>query len=62
MSWTKRLLLALPFAIAAVLNAFILAVDRLHLRREHIAGYGFVFGTPWAWLLDGGWFPHTHNR
>ena len=62
MVWTKRFLLALPFAIAAVLNVLLLAADRLHLRSEHIAGYGFLFATPWAWLLDNGWFPHVHSR
>jgi len=62
MNWTKRLLLALSFAIAAVLNALMLAVDRLHLQREHIAGYGFLYGAPWAWILDHGWFPNPHNR
>ena len=62
MAWTKRLLLALPFAIAAALNVLSLAADRLHLRREHVAGYGFLFFTPWAWLLDHGWLPHVHSR
>jgi hypothetical protein len=62
MVWTKRFLLALPFAIAAVLNVFLLIADRFHLRSEHIAGYGFLFGTPWAWLLDRGWFGHVRTR
>jgi len=62
MGWTKRILLALPFAIASVLNGLMVAADRLHLHREHIAGYGFLFATPWAWLLDSGWFPNIHNR
>ena len=52
MRWTRRLLVASPFAIASVLNVLMLGVDRLHLHREHIAGYGFLFGTPWAWLID----------
>jgi hypothetical protein len=56
MVWTKRFLLALPFAIAAVLNALMLVADRLHIRSEHIAGYGFLFATPWAWLIDYIWF------
>jgi hypothetical protein len=56
MVWTKRFLLALPFVIGAVLNVLLLVADRFHLRSEHIAGYGFLFGTPWAWLLDRGWF------
>src|SRR5260370_40773752 len=56
MVWTKRFFLALPFAIAAVLNVLMLVADRLHIRSEHIAGYGFLFGTPWAWLIDYIWF------
>jgi hypothetical protein len=62
MRWTKRLLVALPFVIAFVLNGFMVAADRLHLHREHIAGYCFLFGTPWSWLLDRGWVPNIHNR
>ena|SRR6266478_4926639 len=62
MGWTRRLLVALPFAIAAVLNALMLAVERLHLRREHIAGYGFLFATPWAWLVDHLWFENGLHR
>jgi hypothetical protein len=60
MSWTKRLLLALPFAIAAVLTVLLLGVDRQH--GQHVAGYCFLFGTPWAWLLDRGWFGHVRSR
>ena len=62
MVWTKRFLLALPFAIAAALNVLMLVADRFHLRSEHIAGYGFLFGTPWAWLLDHGWFGGARSR
>ena len=62
MSWIKRLLLATPFGIAAVLNLLSLFADQLHLRRERVAGYGFLFATPWAWLLDHGWFAAVHSR
>src|SRR5438874_13692070 len=62
MIWIKRSLIALPFAIAGVLNVLAIAADRLHLHREHVAGFVFLFATPWAWLLDRGWFPITHNR
>jgi len=62
MIWTKRILLALPFAAAAALTVLINVADRLHLRREHIAGYGFLFATPWAWLLDRGWFGDVRSR
>jgi len=63
MVWIKRFLITLPFAIAAVLNVLVIVADRFHLHREHVAGYGFLFSTPWAWLLDHpGWFPNVHNR
>jgi hypothetical protein len=62
MAWFRRILLAIPFAIATVLNVLSLNADRLHLHREHVAGYGFLFGAPWAWLLDRGWAPDYHHR
>jgi hypothetical protein len=62
MIWTRRLLLAFPFAVAATLTVMMNVADRFHWRREHIAGYGFLFSTPWAWLLDRGWFENVHNR
>src|SRR5436190_852803 len=62
MIWTKRILLALPFAAAAALTVLINVADRLHLHREHISGYGFLFATPWAWLLDRGWFGDVRSR
>jgi hypothetical protein len=62
MSRTKRLLLALPFGIAAVLNVLSVFVDRLHLHRQRVAEYVFLFATHWAWLLDRGWFGAVHNR
>ena len=62
MVWIRRFLITLPFAIAAVLNVFLIAADRLHLNRQHVAGYGFLFATPWGWLLDSGWFPIVHSR
>jgi hypothetical protein len=57
MAWFRRILLAAPFAIAAVLNVLALNPDRFHLHREHVAAYGFLFGAPRAWLLDRG--PHV---
>jgi len=62
MAWFRRILLTVPFAIAAVLNVLILNADRFHFHREHIAGYVFLFGTPWAWLLDRGWGPDYHHH
>jgi len=59
MIWIKRLLLVLPFVIAALLNILTAVSDRFQLRREHIAAYGFLFSSPWAWLLD--WVPNPHN-
>lgn len=62
MSWPKRLLLVSPFAVAAVLTALMIVANRLHLRNEQIAGLAFLFGTPWAWLLDHGWFGNVQSR
>jgi len=62
MIWIKRLLPALPFAIAVVLTVLMSIADRFRLSEEHIAGSGFLFATPWAWLLDHDWFGHVHSR
>jgi hypothetical protein len=31
-------------------------------RTERIAGYGFLFATPWARLIDHDWFGRITNR
>lgn len=62
MIWIKRLIVASPFMVAAVLTILINVADRFHWRHEHIAGYGFLFGAPWAWLLDRSWFGSVHPR
>jgi len=63
MRWIKRLLIAAPFVIAAVLNVLSATANRLHLPGERIAGYGFLFAAPWAWLIDlVGGLPDWHNR
>jgi hypothetical protein len=62
MAWATRLVLALPFAIAAVLNVLINVARPLHWRSEHVAGYCFLFGAPWSWLLDHGWFGPFDSR
>ena len=62
LTWFRRILLAVPFATATVLTVPISSADRLHLRSERIAGYGFLFGTPWAWLLDHDWLRNVHSR
>ncbi len=58
MRWIKRLLLAAPFIVALVLNMLMVRAEHFHLYREsqHIAGYGFLFSTPWSWLIDSIWF------
>ncbi len=61
-NWLEKILLALPFVIALLLNVLGIAAGRFHLRGQRIAGYGFMFGTPWAWLLDRGWVGNFHNR
>jgi hypothetical protein len=33
----------------------------LHLHPQHIAGLAFLFGTPWAWLLEHDWFGNRHS-
>jgi len=38
MVWIKRLILSLPFLIAAVLTILMAIADHFHLYREHIAG------------------------
>ena len=49
-SWANRLLIAIPLASAALLNAAMVGVEHLHLRLDYIARYGFVFSGPWRWL------------
>jgi len=62
MIWLKRLLLAFPFAVAAAMTVLMTGTDRFHLRREHVAGFAFLFGVPWGWLLDHDWFGNVHSR
>jgi hypothetical protein len=51
-SWTTRLFVSVPFAIAALLNAVMLGVEHLHLRLAYIARYGFAFTGPWTWFVN----------
>ena len=60
--WLKRILLAAPLAAATALTVLMSSADYFHLHAERIAGYGFLFGTPWAWLLDHDWFGNIHSR
>jgi hypothetical protein len=55
MTWIRRMLLALPFCIAAFLNVRITFADRLSHNLQRVVGYGFLFGAPWTWLTDRGW-------
>ena len=58
----RQTVAALPFVIAGILNAVVIANDFLKVRREPIAGLCFLFATPWGWLLDRGWLGSVHNR
>jgi len=60
MAWLRRTIICLPFVVAALLNLLGCLTDRLHLRREHIAGYAFLFAAPWEWLVET--IPPPHNR
>jgi len=62
MAWASRLVLAFPFAVAVVLNVLCNIARPLHWRSEHVAGYAFLFATPWGWLLDRGWFGPFDSR
>lgn len=45
-------MIAVPLAIAALLNAVMLGVEYVHLRLDYIARYGLIFPGPWAWLVN----------
>jgi hypothetical protein len=60
--WAKRILLLVPLLIAATLNLFVAIARPLNWRSERIAGYGFLFASPWAWLVDHDWFGPLSNR
>ncbi len=58
----KRALLVFPFAVAAVLNILAILARPLGWPSHRIEIYLFLFGTPWSWLLDRGWFDGIHNK
>lgn len=60
--WIRRTLLLLPFGIAATLNLLAVIARPLHLRGQRIAGYGFLFATPGAGLIDHDWFGRINNK
>jgi hypothetical protein len=62
MTWRGRLLLRIPFVIAATLNVLAVIARPLHWRAEHLERYLLLFFAPWAWLLDQGWIPEFQNR
>jgi hypothetical protein len=53
-NWTKRILLALPLAAAFTLTVLLNVPARFQLNRQHFAQTSFLFGRPWAWLLQRG--------
>src|SRR5215475_1433541 len=61
MVWLKRFLLLLPFFITTLLTELIVRADHLHQSKQHLVGYGFLFGSPWAWLIDSVGLPQPHN-
>lgn len=61
MIWAKRILLTLPFAVASVLTVLVSFANRLHIRPQRAAGYGFLFATPWEWLITRLWVPNFHT-
>jgi hypothetical protein len=62
LTWLRRILLAVPIATATILTLLISSADRFHLPLQPVAGYGFLFGTPWAWLLDHDWLGNVRSR
>jgi len=62
MTWRSRIILGIPFVIAASLNVLDIIARPLHWRGEHIDGYCFLFLAPWSWLLDNGWIGPVNNK
>jgi hypothetical protein len=63
MLWSKRFLVALPMAVAAVLTVLNLLSYpfRLPWHPEKVSECVFLFFYPWAWLLDHDWFGDLHS-
>lgn len=55
-NWTKRVFVVVPFGVAFALTVLMNLPSRLPVNRQHIASYGLTFASPWARLLDHGWF------
>jgi hypothetical protein len=62
MRWAKRILLPIPFVIAAALNVAMWASDRYHWHGQHVWRYAFLFGMPWARLLGEIWVPNPRSH
>jgi len=62
MRWIRRSVMLLPFAFAGIFTTRSLFGDALHLSRHTTEKYGFLFATPWAWLLDHYWFGSPNSR
>jgi hypothetical protein len=45
------MLLAMPLLAAAAINVLHAYSVELYLKREHIAGYAFLFAFPWGWVI-----------
>lgn len=54
MTWCKRNVLALLFSIAVLLTVLTTFGDSLHLLREHLPVFAYVFALWWSLLLDYG--------
>jgi hypothetical protein len=62
MRWAKRILLPIPFVIAAALNFAMWASDHYHWQGQHVWRYGFLFGLPWARVLGEIWVPNPRSH
>ena len=64
MPWSKRCLVALPMAVAAVLTVLELLAypDGIPWHPETVSRFVFLFSYPWAWLLDHDWFGLQSGR
>jgi len=51
----KTIVTLIAFVVAAVLNVLMLPLTDFTCT-GNIRRYGFLFGAPWAWRLDHGWF------
>jgi hypothetical protein len=47
-----RIAVALPFAIAGILNMASLTSRTLNLNPEEVSKCAFLFAIPWGWLID----------